>query len=458
MGPERLRIQWDRVPDEDIRAYRLFWRATGATETDTMDVGNVDQYLLASLVDYQSYDVWLEAYDIMDQVGAASEVLTAAPSPLGDATPPAVPTDLSAAYDPQTNVAGLTWTECPEAIGYRVYYDTDVIGSYQGTGATEGDSPVLQGRTGSLTLSGLPPGRLYYVTVSALDAMGNESLRANPIAILVSATTDTDQDGLPDDWENANLGSLQFGPTDDPDGDLLDNQTELFVTRTHPNRWDTDSDQVPDGSDINTPHGPLSAADSDMDGLPDDWEQYYNVYDPQGDEDADLLVNAREYIEHSYPRDPDSDEDGLGDGFEADSLGTDASNPDTDGGGEWDGSEYFSGRNPLDPQDDQPGADVPDAAVNPVRFALFAGRPNPFTDVTWIRYDLPERTGVLLRVYDPSGRIVRSLVETACDPAGSHMVRWDGRDDQHRAVPSGVYFLRIEAGPLAETRRLVLVR
>lgn len=38
---------------------------------------------------------------------------------------------------------------------------------------------------------------------------------------------DTDADGLPDDWEMVNLGSLVYGAGDDPDGDGFDNIAEL---------------------------------------------------------------------------------------------------------------------------------------------------------------------------------------------------------------------------------------
>jgi flagellar hook assembly protein FlgD len=42
--------------------------------------------------------------------------------------------------------------------------------------------------------------------------------------------------------------------------------------------------------------------------------------------------------------------------------------------------------------------------------------------------------------------------------AGAHAVEWDGRDAHGRAVASGVYFARLEAGDRSESRRIVLLR
>ena len=46
-------------------------------------------------------------------------------------------------------------------------------------------------------------------------------------------------------------------------------------------------------------------------------------------------------------------------------------------------------------------------------FAVFAPRPNPFNPATTLTYDLPEPTRVGLRIYDASGRVVRTLLDGA---------------------------------------------
>jgi flagellar hook assembly protein FlgD len=64
---------------------------------------------------------------------------------------------------------------------------------------------------------------------------------------------------------------------------------------------------------------------------------------------------------------------------------------------------------------------------------------------------------VLLAVYDVGGRAVRTLVDGTRE-GGSHVARWDGRDDRGLDVSSGVYFCRIEIGTWSSVRKIVLVR
>ncbi len=95
-----------------------------------------------------------------------------------------------------------------------------------------------------------------------------------------------------------------------------------------------------------------------------------------------------------------------------------------------------------------------DAAL---RSVLHAARPNPFRLDTLLAYELASPTRVLLGVYDAAGRRVRSLFDGEL-PAGTHDSVWDGRDDGGNQVASGVYFVRLAAGEITETRRCVLIR
>jgi photosystem II stability/assembly factor-like uncharacterized protein len=99
------------------------------------------------------------------------------------------------------------------------------------------------------------------------------------------------------------------------------------------------------------------------------------------------------------------------------------------------------------------------AAGQPVAcHRLHANRPNPFNPSTVLDYELAAASDVRLRIYDVMGRSVRILEDGVRRAAGLHTVRWDGRDDRGRAVASGVYYYRIEAGVWTETRPMVLVR
>jgi flagellar hook assembly protein FlgD len=75
-----------------------------------------------------------------------------------------------------------------------------------------------------------------------------------------------------------------------------------------------------------------------------------------------------------------------------------------------------------------------------------------------IAYDLAQRGLVALRIYDLSGRLVRSLVSAAAEDAGPHSLEWDGRDDAGGATLAGLYFVRLEAGEKSSVLRVVRIR
>jgi hypothetical protein len=94
----------------------------------------------------------------------------------------------------------------------------------------------------------------------------------------------------------------------------------------------------------------------------------------------------------------------------------------------------------------------------PRAFALHQNAPNPFNPATVIRYDVPPTGGkVTLKVYDVSGRLVRTLVEGA-QSAGLKSARWDGKNREGQSVTSGIYFCRMTAPGFAEQRKMVLLR
>jgi hypothetical protein len=101
---------------------------------------------------------------------------------------------------------------------------------------------------------------------------------------------------------------------------------------------------------------------------------------------------------------------------------------------------------------------VAEEVTVPSTHVLRANAPNPFSQNTLIRYELPHSEVVSLAVYDISGRVVRGLVNGEPRGAGPHVVPWDGRDDAGQQVASGVYFYRLESGEKTLTRKMILVR
>ena len=93
---------------------------------------------------------------------------------------------------------------------------------------------------------------------------------------------------------------------------------------------------------------------------------------------------------------------------------------------------------------------------------LMAGSQNPVGrgGPIAIAYGLPDATGdsrVALRIYDASGRLVRTLLEES-QPAGQYLVHWDGTGETGAAAALGVYFCKLSARGERIAQRLVLLK
>ncbi|MBN2000693.1 leucine-rich repeat domain-containing protein [candidate division KSB1 bacterium] len=76
-------------------------------------------------------------------------------------------------------------------------------------------------------------------------------------------------------------------------------------------------------------------------------------------------------------------------------------------------------------------------------FKLEQNYPNPFNPVTSIQYDLKGKSHVELVIYNYRGQLVRRLINCP-QTMGSHLVKWDGRDEEGKQVAGGVYFYKIQ--------------
>ena len=85
-------------------------------------------------------------------------------------------------------------------------------------------------------------------------------------------------------------------------------------------------------------------------------------------------------------------------------------------------------------------------------YALKQDGPNPFQQRTMVRYSLGAEEHTSLKVFNVRGEEVTTLVD-GIRGAGDGMVEWDAT-----GMPSGVYFLRMQAGDFTETKRVILLR
>lgn len=102
------------------------------------------------------------------------------------------------------------------------------------------------------------------------------------------------------------------------------------------------------------------------------------------------------------------------------------------------------------------GAGDPVAALPAEGILLDPARPNPAHGSTVLGFTLAQPGAVRLAIYDVSGRVVRTLVDGS-RLAGAHQIAWDGRDEQGRRLPSGIYSYRAETGAMAQSRKLILL-
>jgi hypothetical protein len=85
--------------------------------------------------------------------------------------------------------------------------------------------------------------------------------------------------------------------------------------------------------------------------------------------------------------------------------------------------------------------------------------PNPFNDRTTIQVSLTRAGNILLSVYDVTGRRVAVLQDGRLE-RGRNEIIWRGMIHNGNLLPSGVYFLRLEARGMGvvETRKVTFVR
>ncbi|MBW6513205.1 MAG: family 16 glycosylhydrolase [Candidatus Syntrophosphaera sp.] len=98
-----------------------------------------------------------------------------------------------------------------------------------------------------------------------------------------------------------------------------------------------------------------------------------------------------------------------------------------------------------------------DQVAPPRPFELRQNYPNPFNPSTSIGFVLWESSNVYLQVYNTRGQKVKALLSERLGP-GEFEVVWDGTDSEHRPVPTGFYFYKLETGQGSELRKCLLLK
>lgn len=102
-------------------------------------------------------------------------------------------------------------------------------------------------------------------------------------------------------------------------------------------------------------------------------------------------------------------------------------------------------------------AEVEASDVRATVFQLGPAQPNPTRAGMAFAFSLPSNGIVQIKVYDSSGRRVRTLLSAEMS-AGSYSARWDGRDQAGRPVAPGIYFYELRTDGERLSRRVSLMR
>lgn len=88
----------------------------------------------------------------------------------------------------------------------------------------------------------------------------------------------------------------------------------------------------------------------------------------------------------------------------------------------------------------------------PDGFELSQNYPNPFNPSTHIKFAIPEKNNVVLKIFNTNGQEVAVLANGELS-AGTYMVNWNAA-----GMASGVYFYTIKTGNFTQTKKLLLVK
>ena len=114
----------------------------------------------------------------------------------------------------------------------------------------------------------------------------------------------------------------------------------------------------------------------------------------------------------------------------------------------------FGTRGDTTTRSDAPVGIEEQVLITPVERLRICTTPNPFSKLMTISFNTEYDTkSIELKIYDATGRAVKEFNHLI-----HNQISWNGTDDLNRQLPSGVYFLKLQAGDYTTTEKLLLIR
>ncbi len=88
---------------------------------------------------------------------------------------------------------------------------------------------------------------------------------------------------------------------------------------------------------------------------------------------------------------------------------------------------------------------------------LYPAAPNPSLGIVNIKYSLSKSANVSLRIYDITGRVVKTLVATK-KKTGIHTLKWNGKNDAGTKLANGIYFYGFKSDEYHKTGKIIFLR
>ncbi len=91
------------------------------------------------------------------------------------------------------------------------------------------------------------------------------------------------------------------------------------------------------------------------------------------------------------------------------------------------------------------------------RYQIFPNYPNPFNPSTTFRIAVPKYSKVAVNIYDITGKLVNTLFSGELSQ-GIHSYVWNGKNNQGKSVPSGIYFAVLRSNNITRSLKMMLVK